>query len=82
MLMDVCGLEKTAAQKYQLELMQEYPVISSQCVMDGAGEISSIYDYQQYPALTDYAKLQYNFLLDKRNRLESFWNLSDETAEN
>ena len=80
MLMDVCGLEKTAAQKYQLELMRDYPVISSQCVMDAAGEISASYDYEQYPALTDYAKLQYNFLLDKRNRLESFWNLAGESA--
>lgn len=82
MLMDVCGLEKTAAQKYQLELMREYPVVTSQCVMDGAGEFSSIYDYGQYPTLNDYAKLQYNFLLDKRNRLESFWNLSGEAAGN
>ena len=80
LLMDVCGLEKTAAQKYQLELMRDYPVISSQCVMDAAGEISASYDYEQYPALTDYAKLQYNFLLDKRNRLESFWNLAGESA--
>lgn len=80
MLMDVCGLEKTAAQKYQLELMQEYPVVTSQCIMDAAGEIRSIYDYEQYPALTDYAKLQYNFLLDKRNRLEPFWNLAGGAA--
>lgn len=76
LLMDVCGLEKTAAQKYQLELMQDYPVISSQCIMDGEKNIQSIDEYEQYPALTDYSILQYNFLLDKQNRLERFWNLA------
>ena len=76
-LMKACGLELTGAQKYLLELEDAYPVISSQCYWDAEGNIHAISDYAQEDRLLEYASLQYNCLMDVRNRREEFWTLAD-----
>ncbi len=76
-LMKACGLELTAAQKYLLELEESYPVISSQCYWDAEGNIHAISDYTQEDKLLEYASLQYNYLIDGRNRREEFWTLAN-----
>ena len=76
-LMKACGLELTAAQKYLLELEESYPVISSQCYWDAQGEVHPISDYNQEGKLLEYASLQYNYLIDGRNRREEFWTLAN-----
>ena len=76
-LMKACGLELTGAQKYLLELEESYPVISSQCYWDEEGKIHPISDYAQDEKLLEYASLQYNCLIDARNRRDEFWSLTD-----
>lgn len=77
MLMEQCGLELTGAQKHLLELAEDYPVISSQCYWDAQGNIHPISDYAGDTQLLEYASLQYNYLIDVRNRSEEFWTLAD-----
>ncbi len=76
-LMKACGLELTGAQKYLLDLVEEYPVISSQCYWDAQGKVHYISEYTDEEALTEYACIQHNYLLDSRNRREEFWTLAD-----
>lgn len=76
-LMKACGLELTGAQNYLLDLAEEYPVISSQCYWDAQGNVHPISDYTDEEALTEYACIQHNYLLDSRNRREEFWSLEE-----
>ena len=71
LLMDTAGLEKTGFQEYQESLMEKYPVITANFYQDAAGTFRQWTETEK--DLNDYAILQYNDLVDKKNRLKDFF---------
>ena len=73
---DVAGLPQTAAQKYLLGLMEEYPTVNARCFsVEETGKVYPVSDYQKYSGLLDYSTLQYSFLFDRKNCPYEFWTL-------
>ena len=71
-LMELAGLELTDYQKYLLELREEYPVISSTGVRYVDGTWAVMRDAKSEDEhLTIYEMLQYNYLFDEEERLDS-----------
>ncbi len=78
LLVDVAGLEMTAAQAYLSELYKTYPVITANAVMDSDGNLYSIDSMRDDDLINQYAQLQYSYLFDKdENGLFSYkdWQL-------
>ena len=76
-MMQLCGLETTASQKFLLELYKEYPVICSQGFRKGEGPMQDIAGYASEQELLGYAFMQYNYMLGSSDRVESFWSLGE-----
>lgn len=83
LLMKSAGLELSEYQDYLWQTYQEVPVVTSNFYMDLDG---NVYDYQTERSipeyedlLNDYATVQYNHLFDEEKRLESLFELPDDT---
>ena len=73
---EVAGLPQTAAQKYLLDLMENFPTLNSRCFTDReSGKVYPISDYEKYGKLLEYSSLQYSFLFDRKNCPYGFWTL-------
>ena len=73
LLMETAGLEKTDFQKYQEGLMGKYPVITANFYQNADGAFNQWSNGGRDEVLNDYAILQYNNLVDKKNRLRDFF---------
>lgn len=73
LLMETAGLEKTDFQKYQEGLMEKYPVITANFYQNADGAFNQWSNGGRDEVLNDYAILQYNNLVDKKNRLRDFF---------
>lgn len=72
-LLENAGIELTGYQKFLANLMETLPVISGNVVRDAEGTFYS-YDSGAYEdVLDDYRILQYNYLVDEKNRLDAFF---------
>ena len=73
---EVAGLPRTAAQKYLLDLMKDFPTVNAKCFTEGeSGKVYPVSDYQKFSELLDYSILQYSFLFDRKNCPYGFWTL-------
>ena len=59
-----CGLPLTQFDRFRLDAMQEYPVITSYFAVDKNGEYCSPEEAKQAKIIQDYSVLQYNSLFD------------------
>lgn len=76
-LTDAAELPLTGAQKFSLELMEDFPVITGRCIIKRDGKISPVSDYVLYDKPTDYSYLQYCYLFDSGNIPNGFWTLNE-----
>ncbi|MDD3218356.1 MAG: LTA synthase family protein [Lachnospiraceae bacterium] len=79
MLLETAGLQMTPYNQYLLNLQQEIPALN---VNGYLGSDGNYHFYSEETADTDsivtYDVLQYNELLDKRHRVDSFFEIADE----
>lgn len=67
LLMETADIPLTGYQSYLKKLSETYPVVTANFCMDAGGNFS------QEQTLNEYAVLQYNNLVDRKNRLEEFF---------
>ena len=79
LLLDTAQLPKTSYQQYLSELHKTLPVINSVGYMDNEGNWYHIDDLNSPYAkmIEDYRKVQYNHLLDRKNRVDSLFLLEN-----
>lgn len=69
MLLKVIGGELSSYNKYLLSMCEKFPVISTVGYRTSDGECHSWNEKAEYKkAFSDYEKIQYNYLFDKKNR--------------
>lgn len=71
-LMDAAGIPLTGYQKYLKKLMEAFPVVNGNVYRDSEGIFHS-YGEKEEPLLEEYKILQYNHLVDEKNRAEEFF---------
>ncbi len=77
----LAGLPQTPYQKFLAAMYQELPVLDSVGYMDRSGRYYSYNDKTNYSGLiADYRCLEYNHLIDRKNRQTSLFTLTDSTA--
>ena len=70
-LMEAAGIPLTAYQTYLMELMESFPVVNGNVYQDSEGVFHS---YEEDDGLlNDYKILQYNHLVDNKNRVDSLF---------
>ena len=76
-LMEMTGSELTGFQKYQQDLQKEIPVLTGNGYVGSDGKFYELNDETSpyYSLLQDYSILQYNDLVDTKNRDNDFFNL-------
>ncbi|MBR2540710.1 MAG: LTA synthase family protein [Mogibacterium sp.] len=75
-LKSVIGLPMTGFDKYLMDLHTQLPKISAISYQDAAGGIYDPAEPSQYDEkLNEYGIIQYNGLIDKKNRVEDFFRL-------
>lgn len=75
-LLDQVGLPLTGYDKYLLDLRKDVPVISDICYKDSTGKMYKPDEESSVSEkIEDYKKLQYNGLIDGKNRLREFFYL-------
>lgn len=68
------GCELTGYQKYLLSLMEKLPVITGKVYADSEGNFYEKGKESEYSSLlNEYRCIQYNYLFDRKNLLESFF---------
>ena len=72
-LMQEAGIPLTDYQQYLSELMETLPVITGNMYRDGDGNYYSWSDDAYEEELNEYRIIQYNHLVDSKNRVESFF---------
>lgn len=72
-LMEVAGIPQTDYQKYLSNLMKTLPVINGNVYRDDEGTFYSYGDGAYSDLLNEYQILQYNHLVDTKNRVEEFF---------
>ena len=77
LLMETTGSELTGFQKYQQDLQKEIPVLTGNGYIGADGKFYELNDETSpyYSLLQDYSILQYNDLVDTKNRDNDFFNL-------
>lgn len=81
-VLKTAGLNLTGYQKYLLELMEKVPVVTQNGYMGEDGMIHSLKEESEYSSLLEeYAAIQYNYLIDKKNRVETFFELENVKEE-
>jgi len=73
-LSSTAQLPMTGADKFLLELKEQYPILTARCAMDAAGNYIPVSEFDDVPIMRDYAAMQYNFFFDKQ-RQNSLWEL-------
>ena len=75
LLLENAGLPLPAYQSFLKDLYAEYPVINANCIMDKEGNYTETGG--TYPEdIVTYEMLQYNHLLDAKNRAEGWFNIN------
>lgn len=72
-LVNALDLPKTDAQKFLLDLIEDYPVITARCLIDSQGNYTSADEFSSIPRVNDYSIMQYNLVFDQNNSLDEFW---------
>lgn len=73
LLMEKAGLPKTEYQEYLTGLYEKYPVVTANFFAEADG---TFYDYraeEEKKGLIPYSILQYNSIVDKKNRMDGFF---------
>lgn len=78
-LMELAGIPQTDYQKYLADLMETLPVINGNVYRDSEGTFYSYGGEAYSDLLNEYKILQYNHLVDTKNRIESFFGGSGST---
>lgn len=73
LLMDKTGLPKTGYQKYLSKLREDYPVVTANFFQTADRAFHDYTDSEEKSGLDSYAVLQYNDVVDKKNRLAGFF---------
>lgn len=73
LLMEKAGLPKTRYQEYLSSLRSSYPVVTANFFQTADGAFHDYADTEEKKGLNPYAVLQYNNIVDKKNRIESFF---------
>lgn len=73
LLMDKTGLPKTGYQNYLSELRKDYPVVTANFFQTADRVFHDYTDSKEKSGLDPYAVLQYNDVVDKKNRLAGFF---------
>lgn len=82
LLMDTAGLEKTGYQSWLEKLQQQYPVVTANFYQGTDGTFCQWSNEKQSGILNDYAILQYNNLVDKKQRIKNFFaDISEKALE-
>ena len=81
-LLKVAGLKMTDYDKYLLNLSETLPVVDSVGYIDNQNNYYRLGDETEYTeTLSQYEKIQYNLVFDKKNRQEKYFYInSDSTA--
>ena len=75
-LKQLLGMPMTGFDKYLMDMYNELPVINAICSKDAAGNIYAPDDSTEFDKrLNEYEQIQYNGLIDYRNRVDEFFNL-------
>lgn len=75
-LKNLLGMPMTGFDKYLMDMYNELPVINAVCSKDTAGNIYAPDDQTEFDKrLNEYEQIQYNGLIDYRNRVDEFFNL-------
>lgn len=73
LLMEAAGIPLTGYQEYLQELMETLPVINGNVYRDSDGTFYNYDDDAYSDLLNEYRTLQYNHLVDVKNRVNSFF---------
>lgn len=75
-LKKLLGMPMTGFDKYLLEMYNELPVVNVICCKDAAGNLYAPDESTEFDErLNEYEQIQYNGLIDYKNRVDSFFNL-------
>jgi hypothetical protein len=75
-LKQLLGMPMTGFDKYLLDLHKELPVINAICYEDAERNIYDPSEPSKFDErLNEYEQIQYNGLIDYKNRVDSFFNL-------
>lgn len=77
-LVNALDLPKTAAQKFLLDLIEDYPVITARCLIDSQGYYTSADEFSSISRVNDYSIMQYNLVFYQNNSLDEFWTIDCE----
>lgn len=77
LLCDTAGLGLTPYQKYLKSLQEDYPVVTANFYMDSEGGYHGVNEMTGIEAFNDYRILQYNHIIDRKNRVEEAFTLSE-----
>ena len=69
------GLPQTGAQKFLLDLAEDFPTLNGRAFTDTDGTLKPINEYTKREGLLEYADLQYAYLFDRKNAPMEFWEL-------
>lgn len=73
LLLEAAGLPLTGYQKFLSSLMEQLPVITGNVCRDANGTFYQREDETYAELLNDYKILQYNYLVDEKNRMSQFF---------
>ena len=84
LLLDVAGLEKTEYNQFLDGIQEQLPVFTAIGYVDNQNNYYRLEDYKNdpvYASLIDsYDMMQYNYLFDPKNRLNSVFTISDQAG--
>ncbi len=69
------GIPQTGAQKFLLEIADDYPTVNARAFTDSDGSLVPISEYSKREGLLEYAQMQYAYLFDRKNAPMEFWEL-------
>ncbi len=69
LLCETAGVELSAYQQYLSDLSKDYPVINANCFTDADGIFYPISDAGSEERISEYSMIQYNLLMDYKNRV-------------
>ena len=77
-LKQLLGMPMTGFDKYLMDLHEELPVINAICYEDAEGNVYDPEEPSKFDdRLNEYEQIQYNGLIDYKDRVNGFFNLKD-----
>lgn len=74
LLFEVAGLPMSPFQSYMKDMMKDYPIVTSNMILDDQGTYFGVNTIQSLPEeLKDYAILSYNHLFDLKHRNDEWY---------